>query len=262
MTRIHGRSYAPAADESREGAKLRLIYVVRYLLVALYTLFWGSIGVLAGLVDRKGDSLNWITRTWTSWILKTCGVRVQVEGLEQIDRRRSYLFMSNHQSVVDIAVLVTSIPVSFRFVAKRELRWIPFFGWALAVAGHILIDRSNRSNAIRSLEAAAVRIRNGVNVIVFPEGTRSRSGELQSFKRGGFHLAIAAQVPVIPVTVSGSQQITPKRSLRIESGTVKILYGKPIPTEGLVKEDRNALMEQVRAAIQAGYDPSFQEPAA
>lgn len=241
------------------GVKPGLIYVFRYALVLVYTVIWGSIGTVLGLIDRSGESVIWVGRNWIAWVLAACGIRVAVEGLENVDRARPQVFMCNHQSVIDIAALVMTVPVSPRFVAKRELARIPFFGWALALGGHVLIDRGDRTRAIRSLERAGHKIRSGTNVIVFPEGTRSRTGELQSFKKGGFHLAVQAQVPIVPVTVSGSQRITPKHSLRIESGEVKIRYGKPIPTAGLGPEDRDALADQVRQAILRGYDPAYQD---
>jgi 1-acyl-sn-glycerol-3-phosphate acyltransferase len=126
----------------------------------------------------------------------------------------------------------------------------------------VIVDRGKRSKAIASLDRAARQIARGTNVIIFPEGTRSPTGELEAFKKGGFHLALAAQVPIVPVTVSGSTRITPKRSLRVESGEIKIVYGKPIPTGGMSADDRFALVDMVREAITAGYDPSYQESAA
>jgi 1-acyl-sn-glycerol-3-phosphate acyltransferase len=238
-----------------------VIYVVRYLLITLYTIFWGSAACVMAFVDRSGESIIWIGRRWIRWILGACGIRIVSEGCENIDPSQPYVFMSNHQSVVDIGAIVSTIPVSFRFVAKRELTWIPFFGWALAASDHVIIDRGDREKAVRSLRRAGERIRRGTNVIIYPEGTRSATGELRDFKSGGFHLALEAQVPILPVTVSGSRKITPKRSLRVESGVVKIVYGKPIPTEGLGIEDRKALKEQVRKAILQGYDPDLQDPA-
>ncbi len=200
----------------------------------------------------------WIARAWISWCLKGCGIRVVSEGLENIDPRQPYVFMSNHQSVMDIGAIVLTIPVKWRFVAKRELAWIPLFGWALANGGHVMINRKDRTQAIRSLENAAGRIAGGTNVIVFPEGTRSRDGRLGPFKQGGFHLAIAAQVPIIPITVSGSLELTPKGSLRIESGEIKIVYGKPISTKGMKRDDRHEVAAKVREAIEAGFDREYQ----
>jgi len=122
----------------------------------------------------------------------------------------------------------------------------------------VIVDRGNRERALRSLRRAATRIRSGTNVIIFPEGTRSDSGTLGAFKSGGFHLAIESGVPIVPVSVSGSRRITPKRSLRIESGRVRIRYGTPIPTQGLDIERRGWLKEQVHDAICKGFDPELQ----
>jgi 1-acyl-sn-glycerol-3-phosphate acyltransferase len=236
----------------------RVIYVFRYLLIVVYTIFWGVVACLALCVDRSGESAVWAGRGWVGWIFASCGIRVEAEGLEHVDRTRPQIFMCNHQSVVDIGALIAVLPVSWRFVAKRELLWIPLFGWALGLSRHVIVDRLHRQKAVASLKRAAERIREGVNVIIFPEGTRSPSGELGPFKSGGFHLAIEAQVPIVPVTVSGSRHITPKRSLRVESGRVKVVFGEPIPTKGLSVEDRQALKEAVRRGILAGYDEALQ----
>lgn len=236
-----------------------MAYALRYFLVVLYTLFWGVIGTVVGLVDRSGNGVIWVGRNWIAWILAGCGIRIIPEGVDDLDPDQPAVFMSNHQSAIDIAALVHTIPFSFRFVAKRELARIPLFGWALALGGHVIIDRGDRLKAMRSLERAARQIAGGTHVIMYPEGTRSPTGRLQAFKKGGFHLAIAAQVPIIPVTVSGTQRITPRRSLRIESGPVKIRYGKPIPTKGLTAADRHALADEVRRGIQDGFDPRYQD---
>lgn len=174
--------------------------------------------------------------------------------------RAPVLLMSNHQSLVDIAALVDTLPpsVSWRFVAKKELVRVPIFGWCLVTTGQIIIDRGDRERAVASLRRAAERIRGGASVIVFPEGTRSPSGSLRPFKSGPFHLALEAQVPIVPVTVSGSQRITPKGSLQVRPGSVKIVFGKPIPTRGLPLDERGHLKERVREAIAQGYDVAFQ----
>jgi len=235
-----------------------VIYVYRYLMIVLYTIFWGLIACFLGLVDRSGEGVIWVARNWVHWILATCHVEVVSEGLDRIDPKQPYVFMSNHQSVIDTAAIVSTLPVSWRFVAKRELLFVPFFGWALGLGGHVIVDRGNHQRAMQSMKRAAQRIRGGTNVIIFPEGTRSPSGVMGPFKSGGFHLAIEAGVPILPITVSGTNQITPKGSLRIESGRVRILYGKPIPTSDLDLESRSRLKDDVRQAISAGFDPTLQ----
>jgi 1-acyl-sn-glycerol-3-phosphate acyltransferase len=231
-----------------------VVYVIRYLLVALCTIFWGVFGVFLGLVDRSGRAILWVGRSWIHWCLAVCSVKVEARGLEGVPN--PCVVVSNHQSVFDIAAILETFPHPvWRFVAKRELLHVPFFGWALAVANQIIIDRGNNARAVRSLQAAAARVRGGENVIIFPEGTRSSDAILHEFKSGGFHLAIQAGVPIVPVTVSGTHRITPRGSLRIESGRILIRYGTPVPTQGLEVEDRNDLKKRVREAILAGYDP-------
>src|SRR5215475_1844323 len=147
-------------------------------MIVLYTVFWGVVACLLAFVDRSGEGVIWVARHWVSWILATCRIEVECEGLDRIDSKQPYVFMSNHQSVIDTAAIVATLPVSWRFVAKRELVWIPFFGWALGLGGHVIIDRGHHDSAVRSLKRAADRIRTGTNVIIFPEGTRSESGVL------------------------------------------------------------------------------------
>lgn len=234
-----------------------MIYVIRYLLIALYTIFWGVVGCLLALVD--GEYIVWVGRSWIRWIFATCGLAIEVDGLENIEPDQPVVLMSNHQSALDIGAIVLSFPHSWRFVFKREIAYIPFFGWVMALSDQIMIDRGNRTKAVASLKKAAGRVRGGVNVVIFPEGTRSPTGALTPFKSGGFHLAIEAGVPILPATVSGTLRLTPKNSLRVESGTMKVTYGKPIPTAHLEVEDRQALKQQVKEAIEAGFDWDYQD---
>ncbi len=233
-----------------------MIYVIRFVLIVAYTVFWGVPAML--VAPFSGEATVWIGRTWLSWIFRTCGIRVIAEGLEHVDRTQPYVFMSNHQSVLDIGALVLTLPVNWRFVAKRELTWVPFFGWALGLSDQIVIDRGNRMKSMNSLRRAAERVRGGISVIVFPEGTRSPTGRMREFKSGGFHLAIDAQVPILPATVSGSFDLIPKRSLKVRSGTIKVVYATPIATSGLGVADRHALKDRVREAIERGYDAELQ----
>ena len=241
-----------------------MIYVVRYAVISVYTVIWGTIGCTWGLLE--GDRTVWVAQNWITWILRSCGIQVIVEGdgLERLGPDRPFVLMSNHQSVFDIAAIVTTwYPRNWRFVAKRELTFIPFFGWALKLGGHVIIDRSRHASAVKSLEQAAEQVRSGTTVMIFPEGTRTAGQEMLPFKSGGFHLAAQAGVPILPVSVSGSAAITPKGSLRIESGIIRIRYGAPIETKGRESEaDREALKAEVRAAIEAGLEANAHEAAA
>ena len=253
---IAGSSAVTAAPEvpSIRG----VIYVVRFLLVAVYTVVCGTAACLASPFDREGRALVWVARRWVAWILTTCRIEVRVDGQGSIPLGRPCVYMSNHQSVIDVTAIVATLPVHWKFVAKRELTWVPFFGWALALSRQVIVDRRDRASSVTSLARAAERVRAGASVIIFPEGTRSPDGALRAFKSGGFHLAIQAGVPIVPVTVSGSRAIAPPGSLRIESGRVLVRYGEPIPTEGLRVEDRGELKRRVQEAIEKGYDPALQ----
>ena len=235
-----------------------MIYVLRYAAVALYTVFWGTTGILLFPFVRGDWAAPWVVRNWNAWILRTCGVRVVCEGAERARAAEPCVIMSNHQSVFDIAALSTTLPVDWKFVAKRELIWIPFFGWALGLGRQIIVDRSNNERAVASMRRAAERVSGGSNVIVFPEGTRSKTTGMGPFKSGGFHLAIQAGVPILPVSISGSRRITPSGSLRIESGEILIRYGEPIPTAGLDGAEVDSLKQRVREAIEKGIDPARQ----
>jgi 1-acyl-sn-glycerol-3-phosphate acyltransferase len=236
-----------------------VIYVVRYALILFHTAFWASVVCVEALFGRGAEGGVRAARNWARWILGTSRVRVEIEGLENIAPDRSYIVMSNHQSAFDITALAATLPLSWRFVAKRELTWIPLFGWGLVAAGHIVIDRRDNERSVRSLRRAAESVRSGVSVIVFPEGTRSATGELGPFKSGGFYLAVEAGVPILPATVSGSRRIAPPKSLRVEPGRILVRYGKPIPTEARAIDDHEQLKEEVRQAILAGFEPSLQD---
>jgi 1-acyl-sn-glycerol-3-phosphate acyltransferase len=238
-----------------------VVTILQLTLVAFYTLVIGPPIIVASLFDG-GRTMLRLGPVWIRWILATFRVRVEAAGLENVPTHAPVILMSNHQSLVDIAAIVSTLPPtqSWRFVAKKELTRVPIFGQVLVASGHVIIDRGDRERAVASLRRAAEIIRSGTTVIVFPEGTRSPRGNLRTFKSGPFHLALEAQVPIVPVTVSGSQRITPKGQLIVHHGVVKITYGKPIPTRGLSNDDRHALAARVREAIARGYDLSLQGP--
>jgi 1-acyl-sn-glycerol-3-phosphate acyltransferase len=157
--------------------------------------------------------------------------------------------MPNHASMIDIWAVFVAIPASFRFIAKKQLSRIPLFGWAMAAGRFIFIDRQNALSARRSMDEAARRIRSGQSVVIFPEGTRTRSGRLGAFKKGGFHLAIDSGAAIVPVAIRGSGAAMPPGSPLIRAGSVKIEVDAPIPTEGLTNADRDALIVKVRSRI-------------
>ena len=214
-----------------------------------FTVFWASLGILTWPLSPRGDLYLLYARIWSGWILGFLGIPLAVTGRERLEPGQTYVLMSNHQSVFDIFALFRSCDRPFRMVAKRILFWIPILGWSMAMCGFIPIDRSNRDSAIRSLDRAARKIRSGVSVLVFPEGTRSRDGTLQPFKKGGFMMALEAGVPVVPVVVLGTDAIMEKGSLRVGRADVTVRIGTPIETAGRGARGRDRLMDEVRRAM-------------
>jgi len=162
--------------------------------------------------------------------------------------------MGNHQGNFDILALTLAIPRRFSWIAKEELFRVPLFGGAMRRAGYIPLDRSDGRRALKSMDAAAARIRNGSSVVVFPEGTRTKDGNLLPFKRGGFLLAAKAGVPVVPLTINGSMKISPRNRLELYPGVIRISFAEPVMTAAVKGKDKQELLEQVRTAIAAGLE--------
>jgi 1-acyl-sn-glycerol-3-phosphate acyltransferase len=191
-------------------------------------------------------------RFWSRVLLFLAGVRVEMDGMESVDWSRPTVVVANHQSWFDVFALAAYLPARYRFVAKQELARIPIFGKAWRSCGHIAVNRSDRSQAVASIEEAGTEIRDRrLAVIFFPEGTRSPDGRLQEFKKGAFVLAIQTGVPVVPLGISGSHAVMPKGSFRIRSGTIRIRVGEPIPVSGLSMSERDGLLREGRARVAA-----------
>ena len=228
-----------------------------YTTLFLSTIFLGILAILTVFITRRGDLAHLYGRLWSNVNLWAAGVRVIVRGLENIDPKSSYVYASNHQGWFDIFSIMGKLPVQFRWLAKEELYRIPILGQAMRLIGYIPINRSNHRKAFESLMRAAERVREGVSIVIFPEGTRSPDGTLQEFKGGGFVLAIISQRPIVPISLSGSYRILSKKGRRwINPGTVIMTIGKPIETKGLSMADRGKLMIQVREAIRENLTPS------
>jgi 1-acyl-sn-glycerol-3-phosphate acyltransferase len=199
-------------------------------------------------VSPSGDAYLALARLWGRSLFRAWGATLRVEGREKVDFHQPQVYMSNHQSHTDILALYATIPTPVRFLAKKELKYIPIFGWGMAVANYVFIDRSRRARAFRSIDLAAARIAKGHAVVVFPEGTRSEDGTLGSFKKGGFVLALKSGVPVVPVGIVGTYGVLPKHSWWIHASEVTVRFGDPIATKGVTRDE---LMERVRVAIGA-----------
>jgi 1-acyl-sn-glycerol-3-phosphate acyltransferase len=218
-------------------------------LIYLYTVIMGSLSLTLSLYDPGGRRQHWCAQKWCRMIARTVGARVRVYGAEHIRPDTSYVFLSTHQSYMDIPAMLGYLPAQLRIAAKKVLFRIPFMGWHLWRAGHIPIDRSSTQNAVTSMQRAARYLQRGICAFVFPEGTRSRDGILHGFKKGGFKLAVQAQVPIIPITIIGTRSILPPDSIIFRPGTIDMYVDEPIPTKGLTDEDIEALMQEVRNAM-------------
>ncbi len=187
------------------------------------------------MLNGSGRTIHSIARAWAHTTLFLLGIKVEASGLENVPRDRPVIFACNHASQMDILALYIGLPVQFRFVVKEELFRIPLLGVAMKAAGYVPINRSGGKAAIRSLQEAARRIREGTSVVIFPEGTRSADGRLAEFKPGGFMLASKSGCPIVPVAISGSHDVLPKGSSLCRPGTIRIDIGRPIET---VRDDR------------------------
>lgn len=228
---------------------LRGLIALVVFLVA--TVVLGAIATVVSLLVPRADATLRLGKIWARVMLVATGARVRYEGTEHAAASLPCVYISNHQSLVDVWALLPALPNAVRFVAKRSLFRIPFLGWSLWAGGFIPIDRGHRARAIRSLEVAAERIRNGRPVLLFAEGTRSRDGRLAPFKRGAFHLAVRAGVPVVPVAVSGTYDILRPRTLVVRPGSVTIRFGEPIDVGAYRPDDVDGLLERVRASVVA-----------
>ena len=218
-------------------------------LIAIATAVMGSLNLLVALWDDKGDAQLGVARAWGRMLLSIAGVRARVEGLEKIDPHRSYVVVANHVSYMDTPLILTHLPVNFRFMAKKELFQIPFIGSHLGKAGHIAVPRDDPRAAVKVMSSAGRMMKErGISVLVFPEGGRSATGELQTFKDGAAYLAVKGGVPVLPVAHQGMHAILPMHSWLVRPGDVVVRIGDVIEVES-GKIDRAALTEQLRSTI-------------
>jgi 1-acyl-sn-glycerol-3-phosphate acyltransferase len=258
------------ADRTIAGAVLWLfLNVIQFV----FTLAWSALWVTTALITlcltfNRERAIAFSRRIWAPGLLMGAMARMVVEGFEDLpDTPHIYVF--NHESLLDTPVVFYAVPYNLRFVAKKEVAYLPFIGWFCWAMGYVLVDRRNHSKAMASMAQAAKTVREGANVIFFSEGTRSRDGVIHPFKKGAFVLAIESGVPVVPCAISGSRQVLGCDGFRVRPATVRVKAGKPVPTAHLTLDDRDALIAEVRDTIidlhesigGAGGDKTLQQPA-
>ncbi len=225
-----------------------------YLVLVSSTVVHATAAIAAGLLGvkrRPGGVYDWTATDWSRWNLWAAGTPIEVDGLGRVPRDGPVVYAANHSSMFDIWALAATLPGSVRFMGKQELTRIPLLGRAMLAAGHVSIDRFHVARAFEAYERAARTIRSGVSAVVFPEGTRSRTAELLPFKNAPFGLAIAAQVPLVPVYVHETYRILPKGGLRLRPMPIRVRIGEPIATAGMTLDDREKLRDATREAILA-----------
>jgi len=232
-----------------------MITAVKLFLIALHTFICSIFAMIFALTDRSHTLYFKLSKYFSGGVLWLSGIKLEITGLENLDKNKTYVFVSNHSSQYDIVVLQKTIPNRMAMIFKKELAKIPFFGWQLAMGPYVRIDRENYEKALKSIDEAKQKMeKQNISIVVFAEGTRSKTGEIQPFKRGAFRLATQVGYPIIPTTVIGSNKIMPKGTYKLRRGTIKVHFDKPIESGGNVTRQQEIdLMNKVREIIVENY---------
>jgi 1-acyl-sn-glycerol-3-phosphate acyltransferase len=222
------------------------------LVIPLYTVVASFFAIPIAQLTRSPAILYFLGRLGVRMGLAIAGVRVRARGREKIAADPHLIYMSNHSSNLDGPVVFTQIPGEVKALGKKEVFRLPVLARVMRLAGFISVDRSDRTAAIRSMQLAAAAARQGASFFLAPEGTRSSNGELLPFKKGGFHMALEAGVPIMPITIRGARELMPRGSFAVRPGVVEVVFHDPVPTAGLTKNDMEGLVAEVRNRIASG----------
>jgi 1-acyl-sn-glycerol-3-phosphate acyltransferase len=249
-----GSSDEQQMDRPQASLGLRaLTYVLLMPLIALSTTFFGCISLVCGLWDKSGQQQHAIAAVWARSLLRISLSPVTVIGLERLDTSRPAVYASNHLSYYDTPVLFAKLPFQFRILAKQALWKIPFIGWYLNRSGQVPVDSNSTRSAIASLNRGVTALKAGMPLVLFPEGGRTETGQLQAFMSGCAFMAIKAQVPLVPIALVGTYELLPIHTYHLTPRPLLAVIGEPIATEGLTTKDADALTQRLYETIAAMY---------
>lgn len=221
---------------------------VRFALAWLFTLVVGTLVLVLCLPLGAARTWTLLARRWARGVLWLSGVELNVEGAEHLDGPA--VFIVNHQSLIDAVYVPALLPSTTRYVVKRELGRVPFFGWGLRATGNIMIDRRKTRSAIQAIQEGLLHLPRGWSVVVFPEGTRSKTGGLQPFKKGAFQIALELRLPIVPLGAAGQRDIVPSGKVVIRPGAVYVTVGAPLSSEGWTHDTLPEHMAEAHAAVE------------
>jgi 1-acyl-sn-glycerol-3-phosphate acyltransferase len=228
-------------------------------LIWLYTVVFGITSIPFGFFDKDGSILHAFARNWSKLILKTIFSSVRVTGLGKIDTSRTYVYAVNHASALDIPVLYASLPFQFRIVHKKELLSYPVIGWHLKRSGQVCVDQQNPAHSVGQIKSAVRTLKNGMPLVIFPEGGRTADGKIQPFLAGAFFMAIKANVDIVPIALIGTYELLPMDTFHIKSRPLEMRVGNPIPTSEWTLRNLQGLSAKVQQEIEALYEGSVSE---
>jgi 1-acyl-sn-glycerol-3-phosphate acyltransferase len=234
-------------------------YFIYDPLIWLYTVVFGITSIPFGFFDKNGTILHAFARNWSKLIMETIFSPVRVIGLEKIDTSRTYVYAVNHASALDIPVLYASLPFQFRIVHKKELLSYPVIGWHLKRSGQVCVDQQNPSHSVGQIKSAVRTLKNGMPLVIFPEGGRTADGTIQPFLAGAFFMAIKANVDIVPIALIGTYELLPMDTFHIKSRPLEMRVGNPIPTSEWTLRNLQGLSAKVQQEIEALYESTVKE---
>ncbi len=229
----------------------RIVNIIQFIIFFLLVFAGSILGILILVFTWNTDLVVRIiaAKLWGPSVFKLMGAKLETIGRENINYSQNAIYVANHESTMDIPAICMAIDVPLYFIAKKELKWVPFMGWYIAFSGHIFIDRSSKEKAQVSLAAAGEKIKKGKNVITFPEGTRTKDGKIHLFKRGSFVIASESDIGVVPVAIQGAREVVPTNSIKMRPGTIKVKIGKPIFHKDFPELSVDEFAAHVRAIV-------------